>query len=244
MPRNDILEKKEDILQWIENNESKAYICRQLKCKPETLNSYLIKMGIEYAGNQGSKGKQAKAYKTAEEYVNGETVHIKSSLLKEKLIRDGIKKYECECCGLSEWCGQPIPLELHHIDSNHFNNSFDNLEILCSNCHSLKTLQLQKNEIEIKKQNMAHKCMDCGAIISAKAQRCKSCALKQRNHRIVKERPDRTELKHLIRNQSFLALSRKYGVSDNAIRKWCIAEGLPYKKSEINAYSDEEWALI
>ena len=31
--------------------------------------------------------------------------------------------------------GQSIPLELHHIDFNHYNNSLDNLQILCSNCH-------------------------------------------------------------------------------------------------------------
>ena len=55
MTRNDILERKEDILQWISENQSKAFICRQLKCKPETLNSYLAKMGIDYKGNKGLK---------------------------------------------------------------------------------------------------------------------------------------------------------------------------------------------
>lgn len=35
-----------------------------------------------------------------------------------------------------------------------------------------------------------------------------------------------------------------YGVSDNAIRKWCDAEKLPRKKTEINNYTDEEWANI
>lgn len=57
MSRTDILERKADILQWIEENQSKAFICRQLKCKPEILNSYLQKMGIIYSGNKGSKGK-------------------------------------------------------------------------------------------------------------------------------------------------------------------------------------------
>lgn len=53
LKRADILERKNDILKWIEENQSKAYMCRELKCKPETLNSYLKKMNIEYAGNQG-----------------------------------------------------------------------------------------------------------------------------------------------------------------------------------------------
>lgn len=57
-------------------------------------------------------------------------------------------------------------------------------------------------------------------------------------------RPDRNELKELIRTKSFLEIGRLYGVSDNAIRKWCKAENLPHKKTDIKNYSDEEWNLI
>ena len=34
------------------------------------------------------------------------------------------------------------------------------------------------------------------------------------------ERPSKEELKELIENNSWLALGRMYGVSDNAVRKW------------------------
>ena len=42
--RTDILERKEDILIWIKQKQPKSYICKELHCKPETLNSYLKKM--------------------------------------------------------------------------------------------------------------------------------------------------------------------------------------------------------
>ena len=48
--RTDILARKEEILQWIAEEQPKNYMCKQLGCKQETLNSYLKKMGIEYAG--------------------------------------------------------------------------------------------------------------------------------------------------------------------------------------------------
>lgn len=48
-----------------------------------------------------------------------------------------IREYKCECCGNSEWLGQKIPLEIHHIDGDHYNNSLDNLQLLCLNCHAL-----------------------------------------------------------------------------------------------------------
>lgn len=45
--------------------------------------------------------------------------------------------HRCWTCNKQEWMGQPIPLELEHIDGNSENNSLDNLKILCCNCHAL-----------------------------------------------------------------------------------------------------------
>lgn len=58
------------------------------------------------------------------------------------------------------------------------------------------------------------------------------------------ERPSRDELKKLIRTKPFTQIAEIYGVSDNAIRKWCDFEKLPRKKKDINSYSDEEWEKI
>ena len=86
-----------------------------------------------------------------------------------------------------------------------------------------------------------YKCIDCGAPITSSGVRCIRCS--QLAQRIV-SRPSREELKDLIRTQSFLSLSRQFGVSDNAIKKWCKAENLPHKKSDIKKFSDEEWSKI
>lgn len=43
----------------------------------------------------------------------------------------------CNRCGINEWLGQPLALELEHKDGDRHNNSRDNLECLCPNCHSL-----------------------------------------------------------------------------------------------------------
>lgn len=42
----------------------------------------------------------------------------------------------CEKCGLTEWLGNDIILELHHIDGDKTNNDLKNLILLCPNCHS------------------------------------------------------------------------------------------------------------
>lgn len=139
MRRNDILERKEDILQWVKEAQPKNYMCQQLHCKQETLNRYLKIMNIEYKGQQSKKGQQkgSNVYKPALYYINN-NIPITSHKLKIKLIKDGIKENKCELCGLLEWQGKILPLELHRINGNHQDNSLDNLMILCPNCHSIQ----------------------------------------------------------------------------------------------------------
>lgn len=64
-----------------------------------------------------------------------ENPNVSNSRKRIRLIEDGYKEDKCERCGLSEWMGMKIPLELHHKDNNHYNNKLDNLMIVCSNCH-------------------------------------------------------------------------------------------------------------
>ena len=146
MARTDILEKRAEIEQWISENKSKAFISKQLNCKPETLNTYLIKMGIEYKGNQSGKGTEKKSNKrmTLEEYLLN-SKDIQSNKIRKKILEEGIKPHQCECCKMTEWLGQPIPLELHHKDGNKNHNELSNYELLCPNCHALTDTYRGKN---------------------------------------------------------------------------------------------------
>ena len=45
--------------------------------------------------------------------------------------------HKCAHCGIGEWQGQPLTLEVDHKDGNTENNSRENLEGLCPNCHSI-----------------------------------------------------------------------------------------------------------
>jgi len=70
---------------------------------------------------------------------------IQSNKIRLKLLKEGYKEYKCENCGLTEWMGQPIPLELHHKDGNHHNNTINNYSLLCPNCHALTDSYRGKN---------------------------------------------------------------------------------------------------
>jgi len=56
--------------------------------------------------------------------------------LKQRLLRAGLKTYHCERCGLGDWRGRPLALELHHLNGETHDNRVENLSLLCPNCHS------------------------------------------------------------------------------------------------------------
>ena len=60
----------------------------------------------------------------------------KGANLKKLIIRHNLIPHRCKCGITDEWCGQPICLELDHINGVSRDNRLDNLRFLCHNCHS------------------------------------------------------------------------------------------------------------
>jgi len=165
------------------------------------------------------------------------TVHIKSDKLIKKLIDEGIKEYKCENpeCGISSWHGKEIKLQLHHIDGNHFNNEVDNLMILCPNCHS-QTDNFCGRKIKNTSKEFCYCCV-CGKKIGKKTKtgKCPDCA-KKVQRRV--ERPSKETLEKKLFEYNFLKVAKMYGVTDNAIRKWCKHYGLSTKSKDYKQIND------
>lgn len=127
--------------------------------------------------------------------------------------------------------------------------------LVCANCHrgihtgyytipeewqnSFNEKIAQQLLDELKEKHVY--CKRCGKEITKKASYRKECShiLQQRT-----DKPSREELKDLIYNNSFLAIGRVFGVSDNTIRKWCKRVNLPHKKTIIKTFSEQEWKQI
>ena len=233
----------------IEKETPKIQISRMLGIKQDTLNRHLKRLGINYAGNQNRAGQPHYEQRTLASEYFGTEKPIQSSLLKQKLINEGIKESKCERCGLSEWMGKPIPLELHHKNGNHYDNNLENLEILCSNCHmqahnysnpqkkselnaELATELLNKEEKlnspkpqkiaeqgHKKKPHKERYCINCGKILTSEQK--KYCS-QECAHEFVSKRPSYIDFIEKIKemNGNKSALGRFYGVSDKSIDKW------------------------
>ena len=133
---NLIEENLSEIEQKISNHVPLAEIARDLKVKYDTLVRHLKRLGVEYGTNQNRKGRPHYESRVSAMWYIENNKPIEAPKLRKKLIEEGIKEAKCERCGITEWMGDVVPLELHHLDENHFNNKLENLIILCSNCHA------------------------------------------------------------------------------------------------------------
>lgn len=129
--------------------------------------------------------------------------------------------------------------------TNNIYNKAEDYEIEKIISPSNELLKSKEEFIQRCKQNDNEESCFCSTCnnkinLNSKTGLCIDCYNKSRR----KERPNREELKKMIRAESFSFLGRKYGVSDNAIKKWCLEENLPSLKSEIKKYTDEDWEKI
>jgi ribosomal protein S14 len=143
---------------------------------------------------------------------------------------------ECKKCGYSK---NIAALDFHHtkdkkfrLDSRHLSNSswdrilreFEKCILLCANCHrehhnpnfTKDKVKLELDETYNPKKSTENRCSECGTIISSKAKMCVPCFRKSREK--IKW-PETSWLEEKALEYSFSALSRRLGVSGNAIRK-------------------------
>ncbi len=86
--------------------------------------------------------------------------------LKKRLLKEGLLQYRCYICGLTEWLGKPISLQLDHENGVRSDCRIENLRLLCPNCHSQTPTFAGKR----------HKTHSCGTPIHYSSEMCRSCA--------------------------------------------------------------------
>lgn len=138
--------------------------------------------------------------------------------LKRRLVNEGLLESKCsvEECGITHsWLGQPISLQLDHIDGDRANNEIENLRLLCPNCHSQTPTYAGK-----KLRREPRKCRLCNAGLwkGNSSGLCRSCNNRMREQDKI-DWPDVEELAGMVSRTSYVATGKALGVSDTAVRK-------------------------
>lgn len=131
--------------------------------------------------------------------------------LKKRLIKDKLINYSCEICGNDgNHQEKTLSLQLDHKNGINNDNRIENLRFLCPNCHS------QTSTYGGKSRKGSYIC-ECGNEMYKTSTKCRKClSIEQR----IVERPPIEQIKEDVITFGYSGAGRKYGVSDNAIRKW------------------------
>jgi hypothetical protein len=194
-----------------------------------TLKRHAASWGISVAhfdphGTQRRGGPHARTARPLSEILVERSGYSRSQL-KERLYREGLKARSCELCGQGElWRGNHMSLILDHVNGVADDNRLENLRIACPNCAATF-------DTHCGRQNQWERdCVRCGASFRPKtrAQRhCShACGLRASSGHGPRPatrnvpRPPFAQLQREIHALGWSAVGRRYGVSDNAVRKW------------------------
>lgn len=209
---------KDTLENLVKESYSYAEVARKLGMHSKggnynTLRRNIIKWNIDtkhFVGRGWSKRQKLLNSRTPLKFYLDNSKPINPWKLKKKLIAVGIKKNECEICGISEWNHKPIACQLHHKNGNNKDNRLENLQILCPNCHSQtdnyagKSLRTTKPKKKLSQKELSK--VNSHANISCR--------------KVTRPSYEQFLLEFKELGENFSAMGRKYGVSDNAIRKW------------------------
>jgi hypothetical protein len=150
--------------------------------------------------------------------------------LKERLYEAGLKEPRCEMCGQGElWHGARMSMILDHVNGVSNDNRLENIRIVCPNCAATLDTHCARGR-RIKRVDRS--CLRCGASFTPRsaAQRCSQyCGSRWDRSGIPRpgarrvDRPPYPQLLREVQALGYSATGRRYGVSDNAIRKWIRA---------------------
>jgi hypothetical protein len=218
-----------EFIEIVKKSNSFSTLLNNLGLRPaggnfSTVKKWIYKLNIDIShwkvGSDWNKGLKLKDWSD----------YTTSARVKKHLIKH--LGHKCEKCFISVWYDLPIMLEVHHIDGNRFNNSIENLQLLCPNCHSTTyNWRGKKNSSErsrtVTERGLGPLPLPIGLqsqkkIKVIKLRKVKKVKVKKERVILTKiDWPTKELLEQMIINQSVRSIAKQLGVCDHSIRNRC-----------------------
>lgn len=134
---------------------------------------------------------------------------------------------------------------VHHKDRDRYNNSLNNLMVFKTNADHAAYhggcdivldgdvyVAVRTNHKSANFKSLVNECPICGKEKCSEAKLCMECFNKEASKNI----PPKEEVIDKLLNYNMLTIGKMYGVSDNAVRRWCRKYELPYKRKDIEEF--------
>jgi hypothetical protein len=102
-----------------------------------TVQREVQRLGLDtkhWVGKSHAKGRPPPSKRSLSEILVEKSTY--RGPLKERLLEEGLLKPVCSECGIKDWRGKPLTLQLDHINGVQEDCRIENLRILCPNCHT------------------------------------------------------------------------------------------------------------
>jgi Zn finger protein HypA/HybF involved in hydrogenase expression len=148
---------------------------------------------------------------------------IQTSNLRARLLNNGIFEYKCVKCGINEWNGEAISLQLDHINGQRKDNRLENLRLLCPNCHSQTPTYCGRNSKGIRKKKekyIRYPCAKCGKLLKRyqnKLKMCLSCRKVEYGGKLTNQQLKQFYLDYDSKQFTLTKLRDKYHISNSTI---------------------------